>query len=65
MCMSYTKCLCLRGCATPTLFYFPFSHFYFGVRDTSIVSIVSTSSIVKSVSDGSSVSIVCSSNLIL
>ena len=54
--------LCLRGCAAPTLFYFPFFNFYFGVRDTSIVS---NSSIVTSVSGVSSVSIVCSSKLLL
>ena len=63
MCMSCAKYLCLRGCATPTLFYFPFFYFYFGVRYTSIVSIVSNSSIVTSVSSVSSVSLVCSSTL--
>ena len=42
-----------------------FLYFYFGVRDTSIVSIVSNANIVTSISSVSSVSIVCSSNLIL
>ena len=64
MCMSCAKYLCLRGCATPTLYYFGFFffHFYFDARDTSIVS---NSSIVTSISGVSSVSIVCSSKLIL
>ena len=60
MCMSCAKYLCLRGCAAPTLFVFLFFNFYFGVRDTSVVSIVSNSSIVTSVRSVSRVSIVCS-----
>ena len=52
------KYLCLRECAAPTIFYF-------GVRDSSIVSIVSNSSIVASISSVSSASIVCSGKLLL
>ena len=61
MCMNCAKYLCLRGCATPTLYYFGF-FFLFDTRDTSIVSHSST---VTSISGVSSVSIVCSSKLIL
>ena len=62
MCMSCAKYLCLRGCATPTLYYFVFFSFFFDARDTSIIS---NSSIVTSISGVISVSIVCSSKLIL
>ena len=49
----------LRGCATPTLYYFVF--FFADARDTSVVSHSST---VTSISGVSSVRIVCSSKLI-